>query len=71
MTPTPSALDRAKNELARILNVDADAVGRTDGGIKTGNPKWLALMREGVVIKLHIRRRGIYLEENGISGGKL
>ena len=25
-------------------------------GIKTGNPKWLALMREGVVVKLHVRR---------------
>jgi hypothetical protein len=47
MTPTPAALDRAKYELARILNVD---------GIKTGNPKWLALMREGVVVKLHVRR---------------
>ena len=46
MTPT-AALERAKNELARILNVD---------GIKTGNPKWLALMREGVVVKLHVRR---------------
>jgi hypothetical protein len=40
-------LDRAKDELARILNVD---------GIKTGNPKWLALMREGVVVKIHVRR---------------
>ena len=47
MTTTPAALDRQKNELARILNVD---------GIKTGNPKWLALMREGVVVKLHVRR---------------
>ena len=47
MTPDSAALDRAKNELARILNVD---------GIKTGNPKWLALMREGVVVKLHVRR---------------
>ena len=47
MTPDPTALNRAKDELARILNVD---------GIKTGNPKWLALMREGVVVKLHVRR---------------
>jgi len=47
MTSTPAALDRAKDELARILNVD---------GVKTGNPKWLALMREGVVVKLHVRR---------------
>ena len=39
MTSTPATLDRQKNELASILNVD---------GIKTGNPKWLALMREGV-----------------------
>ena len=44
---TPTAIERQKNELARILNVD---------GIKTGNPKWLALMREGVVVKLHVRR---------------
>ena len=47
LTATPTALERQKNELARILNVD---------GIKTGNPKWLALMREGVVVKLHVRR---------------
>ena len=47
----PTALERQKNELARILNV----VGGTDS-IKTGNPKWLALMREGVVVKLHVRR---------------
>ena len=47
MTPDATAIERQKNELARILNVD---------GIKTGNPKWLALMREGVVVKLHVRR---------------
>jgi len=44
-------VDRAKAELARILNV----VGGTDS-IKTGNPKWLALMREGIIVKLHVRR---------------
>jgi len=45
--PESTALDRARTELARILNVD---------GIKTSNPRWLALMREGVVVKLHVRR---------------
>jgi hypothetical protein len=52
MTTDPTALDRQKQELARILNVDANAIG----GIKTENPRWLSLMREGVVVKLHIRR---------------
>ena len=45
--PESTALDRARTELARILNVD---------GIKTSNPRWLSLMREGVVVKLHVRR---------------
>ena len=40
-------ITEAKDELGRILGV-------TD--IKTENPRWLALMREGVVVKLHIRR---------------
>jgi len=45
--PESTSLDRTKEELARILNVD---------GIKTSNPRWLSLMREGVVVKLHVRR---------------
>ena len=44
---TQTALNRAQDELARILGVD---------DIKTTNPKWLSLMREGIVVKLHVRR---------------
>jgi hypothetical protein len=47
MTQDSTATTQAKDELARILNVD---------NIKTGNARWLALMKEGVVVKLHIRR---------------
>lgn len=45
--PNPTALDRAKDELARILDVN---------NLKTTNPRWLTLMREGVIVKLHVRR---------------
>lgn len=43
----PTAVGRAAAELARILNVD---------NLRTAEPRWLALMREGVVVRLHVRR---------------
>lgn len=39
----------AKAELARILGEDVDR-------IETTNPRWLTMMQEGVIVKLHIRR---------------
>src|SRR5512139_645960 len=42
-----TALDREKQELARILGA---------ANIRTEAPRWLSLMREGVVVKLHVRR---------------
>lgn len=43
----PPTLERDKQELARILGA---------ANIRTEAPRWLSLMREGVVIKLHVRR---------------
>lgn len=45
----PATLDQQRTELARILGVDAAA-------LKTHQANWLNLMREGVIVKLHIRR---------------
>jgi hypothetical protein len=45
----PDTIDQQRTELARILGVDS-------GAIKSRPADWLRLMREGVIVKLHIRR---------------
>ncbi|MDD5510799.1 MAG: hypothetical protein PHI12_08315 [Dehalococcoidales bacterium] len=44
---TESTLDQKRAEIARILGED---------NVGVGNPKWLTMMEQGVIVELHIRR---------------